>query len=51
VVGTATRVRAEQAGVRMPAGARDVSLLPKVKTGFGAHRPLYSMSASVLSLG
>jgi hypothetical protein len=42
-------VRAEQPGIRIPAGAKDFSLLKNVQTGSGAHTASYSTDTRVLS--
>jgi hypothetical protein len=35
------------AGIRLPVGAKDISLLHSVQTGFGAHPASYAVSTKV----
>jgi hypothetical protein len=46
-----TRVRSGRVGVRIPARARDFSVLKIVKTGPGAHPASYLMVTGIPTLG
>jgi hypothetical protein len=47
----ATRLQAEMSNVRISVGARDLSLLQSVQTGYATHLASYSMGAGGFSVG
>jgi len=48
IVDLATESRAGRSGVRIPFGAKDVSLLQKIQHGCEAHPASYSMDPIIL---